>query len=70
MPPMANPELPSESGTILEAGEKRGVIDIRVNCDVCTEHGPDLLSRMPPWYERSANEIRNIVLKVSELRGL
>lgn len=57
-------------GTIIEAGEKRGVIDIRVHCDVCTEHGPDLLSRMPPWYERSANEIRNIVLKVSELRGL
>jgi len=68
--PWLTQNVRQSQANILEAGEKRGVIDMRINCDVTTEHGPDLLSRMPPWFERSANEMRNIVLKVSELRGL
>jgi hypothetical protein len=54
----------------LEPGEVRGQIDIMVRCDVVTPHGPDLVRRMAPWFERSANEMRGLVRKVMEMRGM
>ena len=56
-------------GMPTDPAEVRGPIDISCRCDVASVHGPDLLRRMSPWYERTANELRGLVRTVEESRG-
>jgi len=55
---------------VLSKGEVRAPVNVHCRCDVSTPHGADLIGRMAPWFVRSAEDIRNILLTVAELRGL
>lgn len=68
--PFLTQNFKQSQATRLEEGEVRGQVDIAVRCDVVTPHGPDLVRRMAPWFERSANQMRGLVEKVREMRGM